>query len=86
MSVLVILISGRVIHCHLFIFPSAWIPESELFPYVEFCNKFKKPSIRKGFAEAIREAEEILSKTQRAMIKKMDVIDHQVITPVYVKS
>ena len=69
----------------MFIFFSAWIPESELFPYVEFCNKFKKPSIRKGFMEAIREAEEVLSKMQKTMIKKMNAVDHQVMRTFCVK-
>ena len=45
--------------------PSAWIPESELFPYVEFSSKFKKPSNRKGFADGLREVEELLAKMHK---------------------
>lgn len=44
---------------------SAWLLESEVFPYEKFCDKFKKPSNRKGFMEGIRELDEELARIRR---------------------
>ena len=55
--------SYMYIHYHTFfypILPSAWIPESELFLYMEFSSKLKKPSNRRGFTEGLREVEETI--------------------------
>ena len=44
---------------------SAWLLESEVFPYEKFCDKFKKPSNRKGFMAGIRELDEELARIRR---------------------
>ena len=44
---------------------SAWLLESEVFPYEKFCDKFKKPSNRKGFMAGIRELDEELARIRK---------------------
>lgn len=74
------------IYMYILFFSSAWILESEIFPYVEFCDKFKKPSNRKGFQEAIREIEEdpslsassSLTKSPKRKRKRTDSTEQQV--------
>ena len=57
---------------------SAWMPESELFPYMEFSSKFNKPSNRRGFSEALKEVDELMRKTQKGVVKTTDPSDQEV--------